>query len=66
MPFFQFLPEIRKVICATNTVESLHMGLRKVTKNRGSAPTEEAAFKLPYLALRSATCGEAFVDEILR
>ena len=54
IPFFQFPPEIRKVIYTTNAVESLHMSLRKVTKNRGSFPTEEAAFKLLYLALRNA------------
>ena len=54
IPFFQFPPEIRKVIYTTNAVESLHMSLRKVTKNRGSFPTEEAAFKLLYLVLRNA------------
>ena len=54
IPFFQFPEEIRKVIYTTNAVESLHMSLRKVTKNRGSLPSEEAAFKLLYLALRNA------------
>ena len=42
------------VICQaqpTNAVESLHMSLRKIIKTRGSFPTEEAAFKLLYLAL---------------
>lgn len=29
------------------------MSLRKVTKNRGSFPSDEAAFKLLYLALRN-------------
>jgi len=54
IPFFQFPEEIRKIIYTTNAVESLHMSLRKVTKNRGSFPNEEAAFKLLYLALRNA------------
>ena len=36
--------EIRKMIYTTNAVESLHMSLRKTTENRGSFPTEEAAF----------------------
>jgi len=54
IPFFQFPEEIRKVIYTTNAVESLNMSLRKVTKNRGSFPTEDAAFKLLYLALRNA------------
>lgn len=53
IPFFQFPEEVRKVIYTTNAVESLHMSLRKVTKNRGSFPSEEAAFKLLYLALRN-------------
>ncbi len=53
IPFFQFPEEVRKVIYTTNAVESLHMSLRKVTKNRGAFPNEEAAFKLLYLALRN-------------
>jgi putative transposase len=55
IPFFQFPEEVRKVIYTTNAVESLHACLRKVTKNRGSFPSEEAAFKLLYLALRNAS-----------
>ena len=55
IPFFQFPEEIRKIIYTTNAVESLNFSLRKVTKNRGSFPTEEAAFKLLYLALRNAS-----------
>jgi putative transposase len=55
IPFFQFPEEVRKVIYTTNAVESLHASLRKVTKNRGSFPSEEAAFKLLYLALRNAS-----------
>jgi putative transposase len=54
IPFFQFPEEIRKIIYTTNAVESLNFSLRKVTKNRGSFPSEEAAFKLLYLALRNA------------
>ena len=55
MPFFEFPDEIRKIIYTTNAIESLHMTLRKVTKNRGSFPSQEAAFKLLYLALMNAT-----------
>lgn len=53
VPFLAYPPEIRKVIYTTNTVESLNMSLRKVTKTRGSFPTDEAALKLLYLALRN-------------
>jgi putative transposase len=53
IPFFEFPPEIRRVIYTTNAVESLHMSLRKIIKTRGSFPSEEAAIKLLYLALRN-------------
>jgi putative transposase len=52
-PMFEYPPEIRRVIYTTNAVESLHMTLRKVIKNRGSFPSEEAALKLLYLGLRN-------------
>jgi len=52
-PFFAFPPEIRKVIYTINAVESLNMTLRKVIKTRGSFPSEEAAMKLLYMALRN-------------
>ncbi len=52
-PFFEFPAEVRKVIYTTNAVESLHMSLRKIIKTRGSFPSEEAAIKLIYLALRN-------------
>jgi putative transposase len=51
IPFFAHPPAIRKVIYTTNAIESLNMSLRKVTKNRGSFPNDEAALKLLYLAL---------------
>jgi len=53
VPFFEFPAEVRKVIYTTNAVESLHMTLRKIIKTRGSFPSEEAALKLLYLALRN-------------
>lgn len=53
IPFFGFPPEIRRVIYTTNAIESLHMTLRKVSKNRASFPNEEAAMKLLYLALQN-------------
>jgi putative transposase len=53
IPFFAFPEAIRKVVYTTNAVESLNMTLRKVIKTRGSFPSEEAAFKLLYLALRN-------------
>lgn len=55
IPFFDFPEEIRKIIYTTNAIESLHMSLRKVTKNRGSFPSQEAAFKLIYLAIQNVS-----------
>jgi len=55
IPFFAFPPEIRKAIYTTNAVESLNMSLRKITKMRGAFPSEQAAMKLLYLALKNVT-----------
>jgi putative transposase len=55
IPFFEFPPDVRRVIYTTNAVESLHMSLRKIIKTRGSFPSEEAAVKLLYLALRNVS-----------
>ena len=55
IPFFAYPPEVRRVICTTNAIESLNMQLRKVSKNRGPFPNHEAATRLLYLALRNIT-----------
>lgn len=54
VPLFAFPPAIRKMIYTTNAVESLNRSLRKVIKTRGSFPTDDAALKLLYLAIRNA------------
>jgi len=54
IPFFAFAPEIRKMIYTTNAVEALNRSLRKIIKTRGSFPTDEAAMKLLYLAIKNA------------
>jgi putative transposase len=53
-PLFSFPPAIRKMIYTTNAVESLNRSLRKIIKTRGSFPTDDAALKLLYLAIRNA------------
>ena len=55
IPFFQFEPAIRKVIYTTNAIESLNMSMRKLTRNRRIFPSDEAAFKSLYLAVRQAS-----------
>ena len=58
IPFFAFPPDVRRVIYTTNIIESLHMQLRKIIKNRGHFPSDEAATKLLWLALRNITNGK--------
>ena len=53
IPFFDYPPEIRKVIYTTNAIESVNMSLRKITKNRGSFPSDDALFKLFHLAMKN-------------
>ena len=55
IPFFAFPPEVRSVVYTTNALESVHAQLRKIIKTRGHFPTDEAATKLLWLALRNIT-----------
>jgi len=49
--FFDYPPEIRKVIYTTNAIEGVNRSLRKISKNRGVFPHQQSVFKLYYLAL---------------
>jgi putative transposase len=53
VPMFGYPSEIRRAVYTTNTIESLNMTLRKITKNRSLFPSDEAVFKLMYLGLRN-------------
>ena len=53
VPFLSYSPEIRKVIYSTNAIESLHARFRRSVRARGHFPTEQAAMKCLYLAVRS-------------
>jgi transposase-like protein len=59
IPFFAFPPEVRRIIYTTNAIESLHMQLRKIIKTRGHFPSDDAALKLLWLALR-----KIFADKV--
>ena len=52
-PFLAFGPALRKVIYTTNSIESLNYQLRKIIKNRGHFPSDTAAIKLLWLAIRT-------------
>lgn len=55
IPFFNYPPEIRKVVYTTNAIESINMSLRKVIKNKRVFPSDEAALKQLYLAMKNIT-----------
>jgi putative transposase len=50
-PFLAFPPAVRKIIYTTNAIESLNYQLRKIIKNRGHFPNDQAAVKLLWLAI---------------
>ncbi len=55
IPFFAFPPAVRRVIYTTNAIESVNARLRKIIKTRGHFPSDDAATKLIWLALRNIT-----------
>ena len=55
IPFFAFSPEVRKILYTTNAIESLHSQVRRAIRKKGHFPSDEAATKLIYLALRNIT-----------
>ena len=55
IPFFAFPPDVRRVIYTTNAIESVNARLRKIIKTRGHFPSDEAATKLIWLALKNIT-----------
>ena len=55
IPFFAFPAAVRRIIYTTNAIESLHSEVRKAVRGRGHFPSDEAATKLIWLALRNIT-----------
>jgi putative transposase len=53
--FFKYPKEIRRIMYTTNTIESYHRRLRKVTKTKTAYPNDEALLKILYLATMDAT-----------
>jgi len=50
-PFLAFPPDLRKIIYTTNAIESFNYQIRKIIKNRGHFPTDDAVVKLIWLAI---------------
>ncbi len=57
IPFFAFPPAVRRVIYTTNAIENVNAQLRKIIKNRSHFPSDDAATKLIWLALRNISAG---------
>jgi putative transposase len=61
-PLFQFPADVRRIIYTTNAIESLNMSLRKAIKTRGAFPSEDAALKVMYLALRNLSAKWKYIQ----
>ncbi len=66
VPFLQYDASIRKVIYTTNAIESINFQLRKIIKNRGHFPDDDAAVKLLYLGIRNITGRHIDGDGLVR
>jgi putative transposase len=53
VPFLAYPVPIRRILYTTNCVESLNSQLRKVIRNRGPFPNDDAVFKLFYLGIQN-------------
>ena len=51
--YFKYTEDIKRIIYTTNTIEGFHRQVRKVTKNKGVFPNDDALLKLVYLAYRN-------------
>jgi putative transposase len=52
IPFLAFPPAVRKVIYTTSSIESLNHQYRKIIKNRGPFPHDQAVIKLLWSAIQ--------------
>ena len=48
--YFKYPEEVRKLVYTTNAIEGFNRQLRKVTKSKGVFPSDDALFKMLYLA----------------
>ena len=51
-PLFELPKEIRKTIYTSNAVESVNSALRKVTRGKGSFPSEDSVYKVLFLRIK--------------
>ncbi|MGP5070724.1 transposase, partial [Psychrobacter faecalis] len=53
--FFEYPKDIRKAIYTTNAIESLNSVIRTAVNKRKVFPSDQAAFKVVYLATQQAS-----------
>lgn len=53
--FFQYPPELRKIIYTTNIIEGFHRQLRKATKTKSVFPSDESLMKMLYLIAKDVS-----------
>jgi transposase-like protein len=53
--YFQYSPDLRKIIYTTNTIEGFNRQIRKATKTRQMFKTKSSLEKVLYLATRNIT-----------
>lgn len=51
-PLFELPQEIRKCIYTSNAIEAVNSALRKVTRGKGSFPSENSVYKVLYLRIK--------------
>lgn len=51
--YFDYSPLIRKMIYTTNTIESYHRNIRKMTKTKAAFTSDNALLKLAFLAIQN-------------
>ena len=54
VPFLEFPQDLRRILYTTNAIESFNARVRKLVNGKGHFPTDNAAFKLIYLAVIAA------------
>jgi putative transposase len=54
IPFLSYPPMIRKAVYTTNAIEASIRQIRKIIKNKGAFPDDDAALKIIFLALQNA------------
>lgn len=54
VPFLDFPPDLRKILYTTNAIESFNARVRKLVNGKGHFSTDDAAFKVIYLAVVAA------------